>query len=253
MQSRIDALKHEVKKLEAENFKIKSLLKQKLSSQKGPDEPQQSKSPLRNKHSKLSAFVKASQMQQVPTRAPSKQTLHASTEQDEFYQMVKYGFLEQMKQQRNALSQQKELYMLVSDWIANQFRVNVPTNLKVSELKATLDQLTAKFEKDYMKKTQIIESSIGDNSSFAHDTVSLNVQSEIAGNFLRKSSDTGVARFHQHQTASHEVTTINHLSLSDKQKSSGKQIGSIGNSRDGSPSNAQLVYEKNKWRQNLFQ
>ena len=27
MQSRIDALKHEVKKLEADNFKIKSLLK----------------------------------------------------------------------------------------------------------------------------------------------------------------------------------------------------------------------------------
>ena len=65
--------------------------------------------------------------------------------------------------------------MLISDWVANQFKIDLPTNLKLSELKNILDQLTAKFEKDYVKRTQIGESSISDNSYFAHDAVSLNI------------------------------------------------------------------------------
>ena len=90
--------------------------------------------------------------------------------------------------------------------------------------------------------------SLCDNSSFANDVISNKVLSENADHFLRKSSENNVARFNQLTTVSQDVTKINNLSLSDNPRSSGQQIGSIGNSREESPSNAQLLYEKNKWR-----
>ena len=91
MQSKIDMLKHEVKKWEQENFKLKQTLRLKLNHGQTADsspQPQASaKSPLtKNRQNKLSAFVRASQQSaQHSQLQPQSSMLSTISEADEFY------------------------------------------------------------------------------------------------------------------------------------------------------------------------
>ena len=114
-ENKITMLKHELRKLELENEKLRQSLKVKLS------------------------LKTTNCINQNKPKALGDMQKHVN--KDEFYEMIKLGFMEQMTNINSEMRQTQEYSQVITRWISDTFDVKLLRTMQIQELKQILEQI----------------------------------------------------------------------------------------------------------------
>ena len=135
-------MRHELRKLEIENEKLRQTLKRKLEHK-----------------SSLCLNYKKNQALSELSEAKSK---------DEFYEMIKLGFTEQMTNSNSEMRQTQEYSQVITRWVSDTFNVKLLRTMQIAELKNILNgiDLSHGLNQSYQQRqNELLRQTLSGNKS----------------------------------------------------------------------------------------
>ena len=133
-ETKIAAIRKEIRRLEIENEKLRTTLKQKLN-------------------------MKQSSCLNAQKKKASDELLIAKS-QDEFFEMIKIGFVEQMTNANSEMRQTQEYSQVITRWVSDTFNVKLLRTMQIAELKQVLDSIDLTYVLNKNLRQTVRQSSI---------------------------------------------------------------------------------------------